>query len=100
MARNASVTMWPEIGEPKQINMDGNVIIKSTAQSGQARVLETEQARMDFTEGTENHPGQPKRAETLAAGTIQWMDAQEKSGNNAAYTKLRADKIRARFYRR
>jgi lipopolysaccharide export system protein LptA len=97
VARNASVTMWPEIGEPKQINMDGNVIIKSTAQSGQARVLETDQARMDFTESTQNHPSQPKRAETLAAGTIQWMDAQEKSGNSAAYTKLRADRFALDF---
>jgi lipopolysaccharide export system protein LptA len=97
VAGSASVNMWPEIGEPKQINLDGRVILKSTAKNGQARVLETDKARMDFTEASKNRPSQPKRAETLAAGTIQWMDDQEKNKNTAAYTKLRADNLALDF---
>ena len=38
--------------------------------------METDKLRMDFTEPKDDRPSQPKRAETLAVGTIQWMDAQ------------------------
>jgi lipopolysaccharide export system protein LptA len=96
-AANSSVVLWPEISEPRQINMDGGVVIKTSAKNGQARRLETDKLRMDFTEGKDDRASQPKRAETLAAGTIQWMDAQsegredEKAG--AARTRLRAEKF-------
>src|SRR3984893_6262767 len=87
-AGNASVDMWPEIGEPKQMNLNGNVIMKTTAKSGQERMLETDKVRMDFTGGKEGESSRPRHAETLAAGTIRWMDAQEVGKNNPAYTKL------------
>jgi lipopolysaccharide export system protein LptA len=74
-AANASVELWPEISQPKLINMDGGVILKTSAKTGQVRILETNKARMEFTEGSDDKPSQPKKAETLAPGTIQWMDA-------------------------
>ena len=97
-AANSSVVLWPEISQPKQINMDGDVVIKTSAKNGQARLLETDKLRMDFTEGKDDRPSQPKRAETLAAGTIQWMDAQSEGksdgkAGDAARTRLRADKF-------
>jgi lipopolysaccharide export system protein LptA len=87
-AANSSVELWPEISQPKLINMDGGVILKTNAKTGQIRILETDKARMEFTEGSDDKPSQPKKAETLAPGTIQWTDAQ---GNGKAGDRLDAD---------
>jgi LPS export ABC transporter protein LptC len=91
-AANISVDMWPEITQPKQITMDGNASIKTAGRNGQSRVLQTGKARMEFTQGTEQRPGQPMRAETLAPGSIQWTDARE-DGGAGAHTKLNAGKF-------
>ena len=101
-AENSSVELWPEISQPKVINMDGGVILKASAKTRQIRMLETNKARMEFTQGSDDKPSQPKKAETLAAGTIQWTDAQangepadgaDAGKDKAARTKLRADKF-------
>ena len=96
-AANTSVELWPEISEPKQMNMSGNVAIKTSAKNGQARLLETDKLRMDFTEGADDRRSQPKRAETLAMGTIQWMDSDGDGTRGGkvgeARTRLRADKF-------
>jgi lipopolysaccharide export system protein LptA len=89
-AANISVDMWSEITQPKQIIMEGNASIKTEGKNGQSRVLQTGKARMEFTQGTEQRPGQPKRAETLAPGIIQWTDARE---DGAAHTRLNAGKF-------
>jgi lipopolysaccharide export system protein LptA len=93
--------LWPEISQAKLINMDGQVILRTGAKTGQVRILETNKARMEFTAGSDEKPSQPKRAETLAAGTIQWTDAQENEASNrteagkdaATRTKLSAEKF-------
>jgi lipopolysaccharide export system protein LptA len=95
-AANISVDMWPEITQPKQIIMEGNASIKTAGKNGQSRVLQTSKARMEFTQGTEQRPGQPKRAETLAPGNIQWTDARE-DGGAGAHTKLSAGKFVLEF---
>jgi lipopolysaccharide export system protein LptA len=101
-AANSSVELWPEITQPKLINIDGGVILKTSAKTGPVRILETNKARMEFTEGSDEKPSQPKRAETLAAGTIQWTDArangQASNGADAGKdiatrTKLSAEKF-------
>ncbi len=101
-AANSSVELWPEISQPKLINMDGGVILKTSANTGQIRLLETDKARMEFTKGSDDTPSQPRKAETLAPGTIQWTDVQGdgKSGESldeakdrATRTKLSADKF-------
>src|ERR1700688_1402648 len=101
-AANSSVELWPEISQPKLINMDGGVILKTSAKNGQIRIVEADKARMEFTEGSDDRPSQPKKAETLTPGTIQWTDAQRdgKAGDSldankdrAARTKLSADKF-------
>ncbi len=91
-AANSSVELWPQVSQPKLINMDGDVILKTNSETGQTRILETNKARMEFTEGGDDKPSQPKRAETLAAGTIQWMDAP---GNRQAAGGLDATKDKA-----
>jgi len=101
-AENSSVELWPEISQPKVITMDGGVILKTSAKTGQIRMLETNKARMEFTQGSDDKPSQPKKAETLAPSTIQWTDAQENGlgadgteagKDKAARTKLNADKF-------
>jgi LPS export ABC transporter protein LptC len=92
-ATNISVDMWPEITQPKQIIMDGNASIKTTGKNGQYRVMQTGKARMEFTKGTEQRPGQPMRAETLAPGSMQWTDAREEGSGGAAHTRLNAGKF-------
>jgi lipopolysaccharide export system protein LptA len=101
-AANTSVELWPQISQPKLINMDGGVILKTSAKTGQTRMLETDKARMEFTRGSGNKPSQPKRAETLAAGAIQWTDAlgsRQAAGDvdankdKAPRTKLSAEKF-------
>src|ERR1700724_2011679 len=101
-AANSSVEMWPEISQPKLINMDGGVILKTSAKTGQTRMLETDKARMEFTHGSDAKPSQPKRAETLEAGGIQWTDAQgsgqavgdvDTNKDKAPRTKLNAEKF-------
>ncbi len=101
-AANSSVELWPEISQPKLINMDGDVILKTSTKTGQTRILETDKARMEFTEGNDDKPSQPNKAETLAPGTIQWTDAQgngkvgdspDADKDRATRTKLSADKF-------
>ena len=101
-AANSSVELWPEISQPELINVDGGVILKTNAKTGQIRILETDKARMEFTQGSDDQPSQPKRAETLAPGTIQWTNAQangpaadgvDAGKDHATRTKLSADKF-------
>jgi len=101
-AANSSVELWPEISQPKLISMDGGVRLKTSAKSGQIRILETDKGRMEFTKGSDDKPSQPKRAETLAPGTIQWTDAQaagqvadgvDTGKDKATRTKLSTDKF-------
>src|ERR1700730_3287342 len=91
-AANSSVALWPQISQPKLINWDGGVILKTSARTGQIRILETNKARMEFTEGSDDKRSQPKKAETLSAGTIQWMDAP---GNGQTAGSLDVGKDRA-----
>src|ERR1700686_1344642 len=91
-AENSSVELWPEISQPKVITMDGGVILKTSAKTGQIRMLRTDKARMEFTHGSDDKPSQPKRAETLAAGTIEWTDSQ---GNGQAADHIDMDKEKA-----
>ena len=101
-AANSSVELWPEVSQPKLINMDGGVILKTSANTGQIRLLETNKARMEFSPGSDDKPSQPKKAETLSAGTIQWTDAPangQQAGSldagkdKATRTKLSAEKF-------
>jgi len=101
-AANSSVELWPEISQPKLISMDGGVRLKTSAKTGQIRILETDKGRMEFTKGSDDKPSQPKRAETLAPGTIQWTDAQaagqvadgvDTGKDKATRTKLSTDKF-------
>ena len=91
-AANSSLELWPQSSQPKLINMDGAVMLKTSAKTGQIRTLETDKARMEFTVGSDDKPSQPKKAETLAPGTIQWTDAQVSGQGGADPLKAGKDK--------
>jgi lipopolysaccharide export system protein LptA len=95
-AEVASVDLWPELTQPKQVNLNGKVVLQTAARDGQSRKLETEKVRMDFSRGDDDHPSRPKHAETLAAGTVEWLEASAgKAGSGR--TRLQADKLALDF---
>ena len=84
-AENATVAMWPRVNQVKELNLRGNVHVKTvllktaTNPGGDSRSLQTSALRMEFSGGKENEVSRPLKAETLAAGRIEWTDS---SGGN------------------
>ena len=104
-AENASLNLWPKVSQPKELNLNGNVWMKTLAENtGSARVLQTSALLVEFAQGAQGQTSRPRRAETLGAGSIEWTDAAPPSGapgtpasNAAARTKLQADKLVMEF---
>jgi lipopolysaccharide export system protein LptA len=84
-AENATVAMWPRVNQVKELNLRGNVQVKTvllktaTNPGGDSRSLQTSALRMEFGGGKENEVSRPLKAETLAAGRMAWTDS---SGGN------------------
>jgi lipopolysaccharide export system protein LptA len=90
-SENATVDMWPRVNQVKELNLRGNVVLRSVAAaSGDARTLRTSAVRMRFSGGRDNEQSRPLQAETLAAGRMEWTDSSGKgitgtpAGNAAA----------------
>ncbi|HXM94983.1 MAG TPA: LPS export ABC transporter periplasmic protein LptC [Candidatus Dormibacteraeota bacterium] len=104
-AEHASLDLWPRTSQPKLLNLNGDVVLKATADKGiDSRMLQTSALRMEFAAGGEGSGAKPKRAETLAAGTIEWTDAAPQSPAAGSLlpgaptrTKLQADKLAMDF---
>src|SRR6267143_38687 len=104
-AENASLSLWPKVSQPKELNLNGNVWMKTLAENtGSARLLQTSALLVEFAGGAQGQTSRPRRAETLGAGSIEWTDAAPPSGapgtaasNAAARTKLQADKLSMEF---
>ena len=78
---NGSLTFWPRFSEPKELNLNGNVVLRTKEEkSGDTRTLETTAFRMEFSGGKEHESGKPLNAETLAAGTMEWTDSNTQGG--------------------
>ena len=91
-AENAFLELRPKVSQPRELNLKGNVKLKTLADGGgEARVLQTSALRVDFAEEANAEGSKPKRAETLGAGSIQWTDTA------AVRTKLQADKLELEF---
>lgn len=104
-ADNASMEMRPQVNQPKELNLKGNVQLTSRmGKRGESRTLQTSALVVDFAERKKGERYAPKHAETLAAGTIEWADpvAQTKgfattAQAGLAQTKLSADKLELQF---
>jgi lipopolysaccharide export system protein LptA len=96
-AASGTLDLWPRVSQPKELNLNGSVSLKTKAvTTGDARALQTNALRMNFTGGKEGEPNKPKRAETLSAGKMEWTDSAA-VGGAAVRTKLQADKLAMDF---
>jgi LPS export ABC transporter protein LptC len=96
-AEYASLELWPWLGRPKELNLNGNVLLETQGGNGESRLLRTNAFRMEFTKGESGQTGKAQKAETLAAGTMEWTDAPAQPGVAVAKTKLQADKLALDF---
>ncbi len=99
---SATITMWPRVNEVKDLLLRGDVTLKSLASiSGDSRMLRTEALRMEFSGGKENEASKPVKAETLAAGRMEWSEtnaasiAGPKPANAPSVAKNKADAVNA-----
>ena len=92
---SGTLDFWPRFGQPKELNLNGSVALKTELKkTGDTRALQTSAFRMEFSGGQQHEASKPQRAETLAAGTMEWTDAATQTqGGAAARTKLQADKL-------
>ncbi len=104
-AEHGAMELWPKVNQPKELNLKGNVRLKTQAKKpGEARMLETSALLVEFANGKKGQGSKLKRAETLGAGGIEWTDAAPQNGtagtpagSEAARTKLQADKLEMEF---
>src|SRR5881397_588178 len=74
--------LWPRANQPRELNLKGSVQLKTQADtSDEARMLQTNELRVEFTGGKKGEGGKLERAETLGAGSIEWTDAAAQSGS-------------------
>jgi LPS export ABC transporter protein LptC len=94
-----SLTFWPRFSQPKELNVNGNVVLRTKEEkSGDTRTLQTAAFRMEFAGGKEHESSKPLTAETLAAGTMEWTDSTTQGGTIVPVrTQLQADKLAMTF---
>jgi lipopolysaccharide export system protein LptA len=95
-----TLEFWPRFSQPKELNLNGGVVLKTKAEkTGDSRTLQTTAFHLAFNGGRERESSKPQRAETLAAGVMEWTDLATQPGGASvpARTKLQADKLAMDF---
>jgi lipopolysaccharide export system protein LptA len=92
-AEYGTLELWPWLGRPKEVTLNGNVLLETAGNNGESRTLRTNAFRMNFGKGEAGQSGKVEKAETLSAGTMEWTDSPAQPGTVAAKTKLQADKL-------
>jgi lipopolysaccharide export system protein LptA/lipopolysaccharide export system protein LptC len=104
-AEHGSMELWPKINHPRELSLNGSVQLKTQAdKSGETRLLQTSELRVQFADGKKGEGSKLKRAETLGPGSIEWADAAPQNGtpgvpdkSDAPRTKVQADKLEMEF---
>jgi lipopolysaccharide export system protein LptA/lipopolysaccharide export system protein LptC len=96
-ADSAYMQFWPAVGRPKEVRLNGNVRLETHGEKGESRLLTTSAFRMEFGVGDSATSGKVQKAETLAAGTMEWTDTVGRAGDALGKTKLQADKLAMEF---
>jgi lipopolysaccharide export system protein LptA len=96
-SEDATVAMWPRVNQVRELNLRGNVALKSLANaSGDSRTLHTTALRLAFSGGQENEQSRPMQAETLAPGRMEWTDSSGKSITGAPTPKAAGVSVTAK----
>jgi lipopolysaccharide export system protein LptA len=104
-ADSALLQLRPRVNQPKELNLNGNVQLKTQSdKTGESRMLQTSALLLEFAEGKKGEGSQPKRAQTLAKGNLEWTDSAPQNGGtttsaegSVARTRLAADKLELEF---
>ena len=104
-ADKALLELRPKLNQPQELNLNGNVQLKTRVdKTGQASLLQTSALLVEFAERKKAESSRPKRAQTLAKGTLEWTDPAPQSGgattsveSSMARTRLAADKLELEF---
>ena len=92
-----ALELWPGVNEPKELDLNGNVLLTTqAAKSADARTLQTSALRVNFGNGKKGEAAKVQKAETLAAGSMEWTDAAQPTAT-LAKTKLSAAKLALDF---
>ena len=96
-ADSASLDLWAGLTQLKELNLNGNVVLRTRGSNfSDSRTLETSAFRLQFGGGEPDAPNKLQKAETLAAGTMEWTDIAQPGGASAK-TKLQADRLEMAF---
>ena len=93
----ASLKLSPWQGRPEELDLEGNVLLQTRGSQNESRLLRTAAFRLEFGQGEPGHAGKARKAETLAAGTMEWTDAPVSPGAAPGKTKLQADRLSMEF---
>ncbi|HYL84845.1 MAG TPA: LPS export ABC transporter periplasmic protein LptC [Candidatus Angelobacter sp.] len=104
-AESATLELHGKARELKNLNLKGNAALKTKGKNaGESRTLQTDALVVEFAEGQRPGRSQPQRAQTLARGTLAWIDPVAPNGAPAAITatsagstKLTGDKLELEF---
>jgi lipopolysaccharide export system protein LptA len=96
-AASASLELWPKTSQPKQIDLNGSVILKTQAtKSAVSRTLQTNSVQLRFSPASEGTVSKPQIAQTLAPGTLEWTEPVVGS-SGVQRTRLKADTLEMYF---
>jgi lipopolysaccharide export system protein LptA len=104
-AESALLELRPKLNQPKDLNMKGDVRLRSKAEkTGELRTLQSDAILVEFAKRKKGENSALERAETLARGTLEWVDAAAQPAASGASTygitartKLTADKLELKF---
>ena len=104
-ADNVLIEMRPKVNQPKEMNLKGNVqLTLRMEKTGESRTLQTSALLVAFADRKKGENIVPEHAETLARGTLEWIDPAAQSTGSAttveagsARTRLAADKLELKF---
>jgi lipopolysaccharide export system protein LptA len=104
-AETASLELRPRVNEPRDLNLKGNVQLKTKAEkTGESRTLQTGALVAEFAERRKGQGSKLVRGETQARSTLEWTDPAPQAALPAtaaeigsSRTSLTADRLVLEF---
>ena len=94
----AELALQPRVNLPKELNLRGDVDLKTQAvRSGESRELQTAALHILFSGGKDKVPSRVVLAGTLAPGSLFWREEDRVHGGGLEETSLKADKLSLGF---